>query len=203
MITNSLLYENSKLAAKSIKDPMSGFVRMIIPFMKEGDFKILDCGSGNFRNVIPLQDENLEVWSFDPFMDYFLGKKHYPSEILVERDPRLQDDFDIVISNYVLNVLPTEYRDPAIDLLKSITTPNLMIEVRGFTSSFPPGSWKRYEDGWVTSTPTFQKAFEVNDLINIADQFNYPVRKYSKKGESLRLWLSEEENTYVSNFKNL
>lgn len=108
--------ENSKYTALSSKTrPNKDLVNFIIDKTSKNNSKILDWGSGKGRHTKFLRDLGYKVWSYDPYNgeDTFDGyntiSKHLPE----------LDNFDIVFSAYVLNVIPKKDLSNAIKEIES------------------------------------------------------------------------------------
>ena len=66
--------------------------------------------------------------------------------------------FDTVMCNYVLNVLPPQERSEMIQNMKKCGNKGakFLIAVR---TDFPRKKWKKYKDGYITGSGTFQKIY--------------------------------------------
>lgn len=89
-------------------------------------------------------------------------------------DSVLDDQYDIVISNYVLNVLPPDLRKRAWEDIARTTLGAAYITVRSTGDKSIKG--KKYKDGIITSSGTFQKLYTARGLVREA-------RKYFKTVE--------------------
>ena len=77
--------------------------------------------------------------------------------------------FDVVISSYVLNVIPeSKMRLEVLKHMKSLCNGRLITTVRSATSvttQAKKGNWKHHKDGFVTGKGTFQHGFTWDELL--------------------------------------
>lgn len=111
------------------------------------------------------------------------GKAHADAEALssiaggyAEYDPNYAPDrsvldnrYDIVVSNYVLNVLPPHIRKQAWKDIAQATGGTAYITVRSTGDKGIRG--KRYEDGIITGSGTFQKPYTAQALVREAKKY--------------------------------
>ena len=123
-------------------------------FLKKGIFNknvsVLDYGCGKGYDVEFLKNEGFDIKGYEPFAsDKFLEK---PTE-----------KFDIVVNNYVLNVVEIpEERKKIVDELKKLGK-KVYISVRADKKSIKP-TWKKFGDGFITPKGTFQKIYNEETL---------------------------------------
>jgi len=79
------------------------------------------------------------------------------------------DRYDVVISNYVLNVLPPDIRKNAWEDIARATGGTAYITVRSTGDKSIRG--KKYKDGVITSSKTFQKSYTAEALIREAKRY--------------------------------
>lgn len=81
----------------------------------------------------------------------------------------LQDRYDVVVSNYVLNVLPPDIRKQAWEDIARSTGGTAYITVRSTGDKSIRG--EKYKDGVITSSGTFQKPFTAEGLVREAKRY--------------------------------
>ncbi len=121
---------------------------------------MLDFGCGHGTDVRLLMEQGVNIAGYDAF------HKEY--------DRRPSGSFDLVTLNFVVNVLPREYRDQCLkDAWKCVCKGGTL-----FVSARPmkdvlrySSSWDSYEDGWLTSAKTFQTGYSQDALgLYLMDQ---------------------------------
>jgi hypothetical protein len=119
-------------------------------FLLESDLifgNVLHHGAGRAQHdsVAMLRTPGvIDVQEYDPYGPYW-----------TQRDSRLlANDYDVVVSNYVLNTLPPAERQRVVNELGAVSTQHLFIAVRSDKVSGTP-----YEDGVITSRGTFQRTY--------------------------------------------
>jgi hypothetical protein len=100
------------------------------------------------------------------------------SQEYAEYDPNYAPDrsvfdkeYDIVISNYVLNVLPPTLRTSAWKDIKSATSSDGIAYITVRNSGDASIKGERHKDGVITSTGTFQKGYTREDLVKEAKNY--------------------------------
>ncbi len=79
-------------------------------------------------------------------------------------------DYDLVIFNYVLNIVIPEDRIKIIDKIKAFLSNGVLVLLAVRTKQEKiniKSNWKRYRDGWVTTRLTFQHFFEKSEILEI------------------------------------
>lgn len=119
---------------------------------------ILDYGCGKGYDFLRLQSQGFDIRGFDRFHEDFNR-----TELITSYR------YDSIICNYVFNVIESKNeRWQVLSELKSLTD-CIYITVRADKSSVGK-KWKEFGDGWLTTTNTFQKFY---DMKEIQSQFNY------------------------------
>lgn len=131
--------------------------------------RILHHGSGKaYADTALLEELGATVTDYEP----------NPADDPAKADrKRLKGTYDLVISNYVLNVLPPEQRDEVWGDLYSIARLAqrrrkdvvIYVTVRSFRDTSIKG--QPFEDGVITSRGTFQKGYDEQELHREADRY--------------------------------
>lgn len=135
------------ISRQSLSKPAKFFLKKKI-FDKK--LSILDYGCGKGFDVEYLKNEGFDIKGYEPFAsDKFLEKP--------------TGKFDIVVNNYVLNVVEIpEERKKIVDELKKLGK-KVYISVRSDKKSIKP-TWKKFGDGFITPKGTFQKIYDEKSL---------------------------------------
>lgn len=113
--------------------------------------KILDYGCGLGYDVEESRKNGLNIAGYDKFIEKF--------DII----SLLEEKYDMVTCNYVLNVVENpEERKNIVELLRSLGK-KVYISVRNDKKSIKE-TWKKYNDGYLTTTGTFQKIYDEKSL---------------------------------------
>lgn len=134
----------------------------IVQICKDGLVKgkrVLDLGTGldRYARDTLLRAGAVDVFDYDP--------NFYPDRSV------LDSRYDVVVCNYVLNILPPKHRQEVYDDLARCTDP------QGVAYICVQGKWpvlnkhrvvRQHEDGYLirdTATPTFRKGYDPEELI--------------------------------------
>jgi len=118
---------------------------------------VLNHGSGRAdADAAALASAASEYAEYDP--------NHAPNPEALERR------YDIVVSNYVLNVLPPDIRKHAWEDIARTTGGVAYITVRS-TGDKAIYKGKKHKDGYKMSTGTFQKPYTATDLVKEAKRY--------------------------------
>lgn len=130
--------------------------------------KILDYGQGKGKDVEYLRDH---IQGYDPYW------KNTP-EVLTD------DTYDIVLNNYVLNVVHADERRSILEDIRRVLKPcgHAYISVRDDSEKI---SGKPFEDGVITKQGTFQKTFNHEELAELLRGYFDEVEIISKKAPLL------------------
>lgn len=138
--------------------------------MVAGEFqkKILDYGQGKGKDVEWLRDH---IKGYDPYY---------------ENRPELLTDntYDVVLNNYVLNVIPAKEREMVLRDIVRILKPcgYAYISVRDDSEKV---AGTPHEDGVITAKGTFQKLFNAEELKNLLQKYFEEVTIISRKAPLL------------------
>ena len=114
-------------------------------------------------------------------------------------NPEAMDQtYDVVISNYVMNVIPPDIRDGAWKDVARATGGVAYVTVRSTgDKSITKGAKERYKDGVIMSTGTFQKPYTAEGLVEEAKQYfkNAEIIMGKKGGISWTVACSEPKYT--------
>jgi len=139
-----------KTTTRNSTKKSSSVVSYISKNYKRKTIKILDFGSGTGRNSKSLRRRKFtKVTEYDPNIK---GKTRKPT-----------GSYDVVICNYVLNILPQTQRSRVIKELDRLRWKTLIIEVRPKIDDIDR-HWKKHSDGFVSPANTFQKVISDSSL---------------------------------------
>lgn len=118
----------------------------------EDGMRVLDFGCGKGFDVIHLKKHNHDIVGYDAFHEQFSSPP--------------DGKFDLVMCNFVLNVLPKKFREEAFDRAYSYAKRGgiVFVSARPKNTLRPSGLWTPYQDGWLTSALTFQMGFTTEGL---------------------------------------
>ena len=127
---------------------------------------VFDWGCGKGADVKWLREQGCTVVGYDPY--------HAP---MFNPDTLPFKNFDVIICNYVLNVI--ECPQERIDLIQKIVHSagkdcKIMFSARPDKQINKEGKkngWKVYSDGFITSHNTFQKGYNLEELIDLVGAF--------------------------------
>jgi SAM-dependent methyltransferase len=130
--------------------------------------KILDYGQGKGKDVEWLREH---IQGYDPYW------KNTP-EVLTD------DTYDVVLNNYVLNVIRAGERHSVLENIKRVLKPcgYAYISVRDDSEKIPG---KPFEDGVITKSGTFQKTFSPDELAKLLASHFDEVEIISKRAPLL------------------
>jgi SAM-dependent methyltransferase len=157
------LYLNSTRTTYYINTPTKATRKIIKEFPP---MKILDYGAGTGRNAFFLAKNGFKVKAYDPFPK---NKKYYFP--IISDDKILKEEYDLILCTFVLNVLPPEYREMAINTIRSIKSKYVIIEVRSEKAiqDAMKKTWLAFQGGYATGgkKATFQKGFKIEELLKM------------------------------------
>ncbi len=91
-------------------------------------------------------------------------KSYDPNFPYIRDEKTLDEQYDVVISTYVLNTLPPEERKKVIKQIAEATRGKALISVRGAGDLRVRSGWHNHDDGYTTSVGTFQKFYTKDEL---------------------------------------
>lgn len=139
-----------KVTTRNSTRKYSSVVGWIAKNYKRKSVKILDFGSGTGRNSKSLRRRKyVKVREYDPHVK---GKTRKPA-----------GSYDLVICNYVLNILPANLRSKVVKELDQLNWKTLIIEVRPKIEDIDR-NWKKHSDGFISPANTFQKVISDSSL---------------------------------------
>jgi 2-polyprenyl-3-methyl-5-hydroxy-6-metoxy-1,4-benzoquinol methylase len=155
--------------------------------------KILDYGSGKFRNSKYLKEKGLHISVLDTDFQIQKAKEDDLSEyedVFVLETYEPQSNYDSVLCSFVLNVIPEkEEREEALkkiyDSLKK--DGKLFLEVRGKSGILKNKFKEPYKDGYVVGKneiKTFQKPFEKEEVTNLLKD-KFEIEKIQSLSDSV------------------
>jgi DNA phosphorothioation-associated putative methyltransferase len=131
---------------------------------------LLDYGCGRGVDLDYYATQGWHAVGYDPCEKF--GHTIYPVE-----------KYDIVVCNYVLNVIPFAERQDVLKKLQEHCRGYIFISVRSDVEECAKqGKWNTYLDGYLTNSFTFQKHFVPSELDNflIEEELNpIKLKKYS------------------------
>lgn len=155
--------------------------------------KILDYGSGKFRNSKYLKEKGLHISVLDTDFQIQNAKEEDLSEyedvyVLESYEP--QSNYDSVLCSFVLNVIPEEGErkevlDNIYDSLKK--DGKLFLEVRGKNGILKNKFKEPYNDGYVigkNEIKTFQKPFEKEEIADLLKD-RFEIEKIQSLSDSV------------------
>jgi ubiquinone/menaquinone biosynthesis C-methylase UbiE len=130
--------------------------------------RILDYGQGKGKDVEWLREH---IQGYDPYW------KNTP-EVLID------NFYDVVLNNYVLNVVQEDVRHSILEDIKRVLKPcgYAYISVRDVSEKVVG---EPYKDGVITKTGTFQKLFSHEELEKLLQKYFDEVKVLSKKAPLL------------------
>ena len=132
-------------------------------YRKKHDIEIasvLDYGAGKQR------DREFCIENYGKYVPY----DNSPEFSINQPKEALNRDYDLVIFNYVLNIVIPEDRIKIIDKIREYLSKEILVLLAVRTRQEKnniKSNWKRYEDGWVTTRLTFQHFFRTSEIIEI------------------------------------
>lgn len=123
---------------------------------------VFDWGCGKGKDDEWIASKGYNVIGFDPFY----APEQHPDKTDFSK-------IDVIICNYVLNVIeePEERKELIQKILKKAKKDTtIIISVRKdkeINKSAQKSKWKKYKDGFITKSKTFQKGYEEEELINL------------------------------------
>jgi hypothetical protein len=162
-ISDNLLRKNYYRSALPRSQGPSASLKKFHRYILNKNIKIhtvLDYGAGNRR------DESFCLEHYGYYIPHDIARVFHinqPKEVL-------EKPYNLVIFNYILNILIPEDRSLIIDEIDKYLLKNsiILVSVRTVDDSreIKP-SWIKYEDGWVTSRLTFQHFFSKLELFEL------------------------------------
>ena len=133
--------------------------------------KIIDYGCGHGSDYRLLLEKGYNIVAYDKYNE------------LYKTDSLLEDKYDIVVCNYVFNVIPKDEHKELLELLKTLGK-EIYISVRSDVKAIKP-SWVYCEekDVYITTSNTYQRFY--TELM-IKDYFGEV--KFIVSNNSLRLF---------------
>ena len=131
--------------------------------------KIFDWGCGRGKDLEYFRQNGFFAEGWDPV--------HRPDE---PPSSYVSGSFDWVHCNFVLNTLQTvQEREQALDDIYNFlpVNGNLSIAVRSKNeiNRLRKGTWEQMGDGWITSRKTFQKGYEVEELVELLQKHQFRI----------------------------
>mgnify|MGYP003503236402 FL=1 len=148
MSNNVIKRGNTAISRQKMSRPM----KKLLESGKFDNVRVLDYGCGKGFDVEYLNSMGFDIKGYEPFAsDKYL---QLPS-----------GKFDIVTSNYVLNVVENpQERKELIEKMKKMSNGEVYITVRADKKSINSTTWKSYNDGYLTPKGTFQKIYDEKSL---------------------------------------
>lgn len=117
---------------------------------------VLDYGCGKGRDEQALKEAFKEYTGYEPHQDF--GYQN-------TKGPILNQKFDLVVCNYVLNIIVRTDREQVISDLKQFIKngAKVLIGVRQDRSAVKD-NWIPFQDGFISTRPTFQKFFSAREI---------------------------------------
>ncbi|MGE3974417.1 MAG: methyltransferase domain-containing protein [Bdellovibrionales bacterium] len=125
--------------------------------------KVLDYGAGNGRNSLYLDQNGLQVTSYEPFPN---KSPIFPTTTKINRKTK----YEAILSSFVFNVLPRLARQTLAKEIDQLQWSMLLIEARApgeIDAAAKKGKWKKHENGYLSSVTkqTFQVGLTPEDLL--------------------------------------
>lgn len=151
---------NTAIARKSHSKPYQYLLRN---YWITTNKSILDYGCGKGYDVETLKKRGYNIEGYDKFHD------KYNNIDIVANNGKC---FDMVTCNYVFNVIEDiQERRDLLETLKGICDGSLIITLRADKKSVKD-TWKKYNDGYITSKGTFQKFYTIYEVISFFNRDN-------------------------------
>ena len=152
--------KSHKTAIKRIKPSLPA--RNIVSFLINKVESIFDYGCGNGNDISFYKKYFKTVKGFDPY--------YRNIDITEIKD----NSFEAVTCIYVLNVIDNvKERLKVIENIIRISKKYIIIYTRSDKEiNKIANNWKIKNDGYITKTGTFQKGFNVNEIISMINKFN-------------------------------
>jgi len=132
------------------------------PKMKSKIRTVLDYGCGKGRDENTLKKEFPFYIGYDPHKDF-----GYDSNKQI-----LSDSFDLIVCNYVLNVIVKIDRETVIQtLLKFLKDESIVLIGVRQDKYEAKDNWIRFQDGYITTRPTFQHFFTKKEIFDIFSNY--------------------------------
>ena len=145
------------------------------PKIKSKIRTVLDYGCGKGRDENTLKKEFPFYIGYDPYKDFGYETNHQI----------LGNSFDLVICNYVLNVIVKIDREAVIKkLLKFLNNFSIVLIGVRQDKYEAKDSWIRFQDGYITTRPTFQHFFTKKEIYDIFSN-NAQITPLNNKGAYL------------------
>lgn len=115
--------------------------------------KILDFGCGRGFDVEALKGQGYNIYGYDKFQPLWDDKDviHYNNK------------YDLITCNYVMNVIEEENeRWYLLETMKGLSN-RVILSVRADKKAIRE-NWKKYNDGYITNSGTFQKFYDLQEL---------------------------------------
>lgn len=117
------------------------------------NMSILDFGCGRGFDVSTLKGQGYTIEGYDKFQPLWDDKEviHYTRK------------YDLITCNYVMNVVEEESeRWYLLETMKGLSN-RIILSVRADKKAIRE-NWKKYNDGYITSSGTFQKFYDLQEL---------------------------------------
>ena len=133
--------------------------------------KVLDLGAGKGRDENACLQRKFVYIGYDPHKDFGYNQPNYV----------LENEYDLVLCNYVLNVIIPEDREQVIKTLKTHLHKGTMVVLGVRQDKYEvKDSWKPFEDGFITTRATFQHFFNINEIKKLFSQESKIVKLDSR-----------------------
>jgi hypothetical protein len=139
--------------------------------------KVLDLGAGKGRDENTCRDNHFFYTGYDPHRDFGYDQPDYV----------LGEQYDLILCNYVLNVIIPEDRQQVIHALITHLQKGTMIVLGVRQDKYEvKDNWKPFENGFITTKTTFQHFFTIQEVRKIFSRYS-KIIKLDSRGSYLLL----------------
>ena len=133
--------------------------------------KVLDLGAGKGRDENACLQRKLVYIGYDPHKDFGYSQPDYV----------LENEYDLILCNYVLNVIIPEDRELVLKTLKTHLHKGKMVVLGVRQDKYEvKDSWKPFEDGFITTKSTFQHFFNITEVRKLFSRESKVVKLDSR-----------------------